>query len=74
MNYIEGHAYVDGQEVQSQELRHLNLQAGQTLRTDEDSRAEVLLTPGVFLRMGYDSEIRMVTPSLTNTQVAVTQG
>jgi hypothetical protein len=74
VNYIEGHAYVDGQEVQSQELRHLNLQAGQTLRTDEDSRAEVLLTPGVFLRLGYDSEIRMVTPSLTNTQVAVTQG
>jgi len=74
VNYIEGHAYVDGQEVQSQELRHLNLQAGQTLRTDEGSRAEVLLTPGVFLRLGYDSEIRMVTPSLTNTQVAVTQG
>jgi hypothetical protein len=74
VNYIEGHAYVDGEEVQRKELKRLNLQAGQTLSTDGNSRAEVLLTPGVFLRIGYDSEIKMVTPSLTNTHVAVTQG
>jgi hypothetical protein len=74
LNYVEGHAYVDGQEVQQEQLGHLNLQAGQSLRTDDNSKAEVLLTPGVFLRVGDNSEVKMVTPSLTNTQVAVTQG
>lgn len=74
LNYVEGHAYVDGQEVQQKQLGHLSLQSGQSLHTDENSKAEILLTPGVFLRVGNDSEVRMVTPSLTNTQVAVTRG
>jgi hypothetical protein len=74
LNYIEGRAYLNGQEIQQKQLGHLNLQAGQTLRTDENSKAEVLLTPGVFLRVGDNSEVKMVVPSLTNTQVALTQG
>jgi len=39
-----------------------------------DGKAEVLLTPGVFLRIGDNSEIRMVSPSLINTQVELTHG
>ena len=74
LNYVEGHAYVDGQEIQQKQLGRVSLQADQTLQTDENSKAEVLLTPGVFLRVGNDSEVKMVTPSLTNTQVAVTRG
>ncbi len=34
----------------------------------------MLLTPGVFLRVGSDSEIRIVSPTLTNTEVAVVKG
>jgi len=52
LNYVEGHAYVDGQEIQQKQLGRVNLQADQTLQTDENSKAEVLLTPGVFLRVG----------------------
>jgi FecR protein len=37
-------------------------------------KAEVLLTPGVFLRVGEQSQIRLVSPSLTHTQVEVSRG
>jgi hypothetical protein len=74
LNYIEGHAFIDNQPVQQNQVGHLNLDANQTLRTDEQSKAEILLTPGVFLRVGPNSEVTMVTPSLTNTQVALNHG
>lgn len=74
VNYVEGHAYIDGQEINPSQLGHLNLDVDQTLRTDLNSKAEILLTPGVFLRIGNDSEVKMVTPSLTDTKVAVTHG
>lgn len=74
INYIEGHAYVDGQNVDQKQIGHLNLDANQTIRTDENSKAEILLTPGVFLRLGGDSELKMVALSLTDTRVALTRG
>jgi hypothetical protein len=74
VNYVEGHAYVDGQEINQSQIGHLNLDVDQTLRTDSNSKAEILLTPGVFLRIGNNSQVRMVTPSLTDTRIAVTRG
>jgi hypothetical protein len=35
---------------------------------------EVLLTPGVFLRVGANSAVTMVAPDLTNTEVQVDRG
>jgi hypothetical protein len=46
---------------------------GAGLRT-ADGRAEVLLTPGVFLRMGERSAIRMVANDLADTQVELQSG
>jgi hypothetical protein len=37
-------------------------------------RAEILLTPGVFLRAGDDSAVRLVSPDLANTRVEVLRG
>jgi hypothetical protein len=74
VNYVEGRAFIDGQEVAQNQVGHLTLDTNQTLKTDQNGKAEVLLTPGVFLRLGNPSEIRMVTPSLTDTRVALTQG
>jgi hypothetical protein len=74
LNYVEGRAYFDGQAVPQDQVGHLTLDANQTLRTDQNSKAEVLLTPGVFLRLGANSEIRMVSPSLTDTRLALTRG
>lgn len=73
VNYIEGHAYIDGHELRASKLRNVVLYANQTLSTDT-GKAEVLLTPGVFLRIADNSAIRMISPSLTDTQFEVVKG
>jgi len=73
VNYIEGHASINGNEVSQKTLGKTFLNANDTLSTDL-GKAEVLLTPGVFLRIGDNSQVRMVSPSLTNTQIEVTNG
>jgi len=42
--------------------------------TTEDGKAEVLLTPGVFLRLGSESSVRMISSSLIDTQVELSRG
>jgi hypothetical protein len=73
VNYIEGHASLNGTELSQKTLGKTFLNTNDTLSTDL-GKAEVLLTPGVFLRIGDNSQVRMVSPSLTNTQVEVTKG
>jgi hypothetical protein len=43
------------------------------LRTGQ-GKAEMLLTPGVFIRLGDNAAVRMVSPSLTDTRVELLQG
>ena len=73
VNYIEGHASVNGQPLRDQGLRGVFLNANDTLSTDL-GKTEVLLTPGAFLRVGDNTEIRMISPSLTDTQFEVVRG
>ncbi len=73
VNYIEGNAFVNGRPVSATKLKSTFLNANDTLSTDI-GKAEVLLTPGVFLRIGDNSRIRMVSPSLTDIQVQLEQG
>lgn len=73
LNYVEGQAKIGSQALDSQSVGKVQLQAGQTLSTG-NGRAEVLLTPGVFLRIGQDTSVTMVSPSLTNTKVKVDTG
>jgi FecR protein len=73
LNYVEGQAAIGGQNLDAQSIGSTELQPGQTLTT-ESGKAEVLLTPGVFLRVGDNSSVRMISPSLTRTEVAVDQG
>jgi hypothetical protein len=49
------------------------VEKGQTLAT-EDARAEVLLTPGVFLRLGSQSSFKMVSNLLSDTRLEVLSG
>jgi hypothetical protein len=74
INYIEGNASIDGQQIDQGQLGHINLAAGQTIQTSSNSKAEILMTPGVFLRLGGDAELKMIEPSLTNTKVAILRG
>ena len=73
VNYVEGNAYVNGRPVSAQTLRAVFLSANDVISTDL-GKAEVLLTPGVFLRLGNNTQVRMISPALTNTQVEVKQG
>ena len=73
INYIEGKAFVGGQLVTSKDVGRVELTPNQTIKTGL-GKAEILLTPGVFLRIGDHSELRMVSPGLTDTRVELLSG
>lgn len=73
VNYIEGTVAFDGKPLPAKGSAQMFLSANDSLST-ADGKAEVLLTPGVFLRLAANSEIRMISPHLTNTVVEVTKG
>ena len=73
LNYVEGQASIGNQVLDSKAVGDTELQAGQTLST-QNGKAEILLTPGVYLRLGSNSSVSMVSPSLTNTELALNQG
>jgi hypothetical protein len=73
INYIEGSASIDGRVLNQQSVGSVSLEPGQLLQT-RNGRVEVLLTPGVFLRMGESSALRLISPSLLNTQVELDRG
>lgn len=73
LNFIEGKVLVDGRDVTSKSIGGADVPAGSVLTTGS-GKAEVLLTPGVFLRLGSHSEIRMVSSGLMDTRIAVNRG
>ncbi|MGP0075815.1 MAG: hypothetical protein ACLPWF_28195 [Bryobacteraceae bacterium] len=78
LNYVEGQVTVAGQTVTPQtfgsgQIGSAQLGPNQVLETGQ-GRAELLLTPGVFLRVGDNSAVRLVSPGLTNTRVEVLRG
>jgi hypothetical protein len=73
VNYVEGQVSIGSQEVGVSQIGTARLEPQQTLTT-EKGKAEVLLTPGVFLRVGDQSAVQMISPSLTDTEVAVNHG
>lgn len=73
LNYVEGQASIGDQQLDSKAVGSAELQNGQTLTTG-NGKAEILLTPGVYLRVGSNSSVKMVSTNLTNTQVALNQG
>ncbi|HLJ50435.1 MAG TPA: hypothetical protein VKU01_30695 [Bryobacteraceae bacterium] len=68
INYFEGSVAVDGQPLEQKFGRFPELKSGSELRTDQ-GRAEILLTPGVFLRVDQNSSIRMVSNRLADARV-----
>jgi hypothetical protein len=73
INYIEGEAFLNNDPLSDKGLRARFLSANDVLSTDH-GKAEVLLSPGVFLRLGGNSQVRMVSPSLLDAQVEVNRG
>ena len=73
LNFIEGQASIQSQPLTTKSVGSADLQTGQTLTT-QNGRAEILLTPGVFLRLDNNSTVKMISPSLTNTQIELDHG
>ena len=73
LNYVEGAAYLNGQQVTDKSVGSADLNPGQELTTQQ-GKAEVLLIPGVFLRLDDNSAVKMITPDLTHTEVALERG
>ena len=73
LNYTEGQVVMGNQPVNSSSIGSAVLRPGETLKTD-NGKAEILLTPGVFLRLDDASLIRMVAGGLTHTEVALKEG
>src|SRR5712672_2989788 len=70
VHYVEGKAYIKDALVEPKFDKFPEIRENQELRT-EDGRAEILLTPGVFLRMNENSSIRMESRRLTDTRVEI---
>jgi len=73
INYIEGQVSVDGQTLGDKAAGAAKLTGGQSLAT-QDGRAEILLTPGIFFRVGNHSEVQMISPDLANTILMLQKG
>ena len=73
VNYVEGQVSLDNQTLDEKSVGSTEVDAGQSLTT-ENGKAEVLLTPGVFLRLGSESSVRMISSSLIDTQIALSRG
>jgi hypothetical protein len=73
VNYVEGAVLLDGTPLRRQEVGRATLAPGQVIST-ETGKAEVLLTPGVFLRLDDQSAVKMISPDLTRTQIEVEKG
>jgi hypothetical protein len=72
VNYVEGQVAMGGQALDSKSTG-TELSENQSLAT-LTGKAEILLTPGVFLRLGPNTSLRMVAAGLTDTEVQLEQG
>jgi hypothetical protein len=73
VQYVEGKAYLDNHAVEPKFGQFPDIKDSQGFRTEE-GRAEILLTPGVFLRLGENSSMRMLSSRLTDTRVEILSG
>ncbi len=73
INYVEGQAAIGGQQLNSSSAGNAQLGPGQSLIT-ESGKAEILLTPGAFLRLAEHGSVQMVSPGLANTVLTLNKG
>lgn len=73
LNSVQGQVNLDGHPTNRRATGREALRAGQVIET-QHGKAELLLTPGSFLRLGPNSEVRMLSRSFANTRVKVLKG
>src|ERR1051326_8247865 len=73
IHYVEGEVSIDGNAIHPKFAEFPEVKAGQLVATAE-GRVEILLTPGVFLRMAENTSVRMVSNALADTRLEVVSG
>jgi hypothetical protein len=73
LHYFQGDVSIDGAQIQPKASVFPQIKDQGVLSTAR-GRAEILLTPGVFLRVGENSSIRMLDTRLTSTRVDILSG
>lgn len=73
IHYAEGDVSIDGTPVHPKFAEFPDVKAGQLVATAE-GRAEILLTPGVFLRISENSSVRMLSNALADTRLEAVSG
>ncbi len=73
INCIEGEVFLDGKALSPENNRYLLMQIGQRLATKK-GRAEVLLGPDVYLRLGENALLQIDGNQLDDTRLLLEQG
>lgn len=73
IHYVEGEVTIDGNAIHPKFAEFPDVKSGQLVATTE-GRAEILLTPGVFLRLAENSSVRMLSNALADTRLKVESG
>ncbi len=71
--FFDGAVFVGDQQAQQSFGKFPDVEEGRVLRT-EKGRAELLLTPGVFLRIGENTAVRMLSNKLSDTRIELLRG
>src|SRR5579884_134326 len=73
VHYVEGRVLLQDREIDPKFGEFPDIKNNQVLKA-EQGRAEVLLSPGVFLRVAENSSVRMVSNRLADTRVELLSG
>jgi len=73
INYVEGQVSINDQNLSAQDVGSTALQAGEVLSTGH-GRAEMLLTPGAFVRLDNNSAVELVAPSENQVEIGLDRG
>ncbi len=73
VSFSEGAVSLDGTAIEQTFGKFAQMKDGSEL-TSQEGRAEVMLTPGVYIRIGEDSAIRMVSNRLSDTRIEFLNG
>ncbi|MBN1567442.1 MAG: hypothetical protein JXA73_06320 [Acidobacteria bacterium] len=73
IGFIEGEVFLDGEAVNLEKSQYVQIRIGQRLATKK-GRAEVLLGPDVYVRLGDNASLRTDNNQLDDTRLRLQQG
>ncbi len=73
VNYLEGTVSLNQRQLSQPNINNLFIKGNDSVVT-ADGKVEILLTPGVFFRLGGNSEIHITAVSLTSIQIDMISG